>query len=407
MKSVELIARNSYGKLLAFLAAWSGDVASSEDALAEAFERALALWPSEGVPKNPDAWLMRAAKNRLTDRFRHLKVVGDSRIEIEFRESERRERITDETWPDERLKLLFVCAHPAIDEAVHTPLMLQTVLGLEAKTIASSFLVSPASMAKRLVRAKAKIMEARIPFEVPSSEKLAPRLDAVLEAIYAAYGTSWDLFRGEEASNDSLSDESLYLSEILSQLLPREPEALGLHALILFCQARHKSRRTASGAFIPLEKQDPSLWDQRMIERAEGMLHSAAVLKRLGRFQLEAAIQSAHVARIQNGADNWASVVQLYDAVVSLSPSTGAQLARVSAILEASGAAAAETQLARLESEHESTLRSYQPYWALKAEIQIRSGLLAEAKQSLQTAVGLSIDPGLRSYLLEKIAQLS
>ncbi len=408
MKSVELIARGSYGKLLAFLAAWSGDVASSEDALAEAFEKALAHWPREGVPENPDAWLIRAAKNRLADRFRHLKVVVNSEIEIELRESERRERLTEEAWPDERLKLLFVCTHPAIDAAMHTPLMLQTVLGLDAKTIASSFLVSPASMAKRLVRAKAKIKAARIPFEVPSSEKLASRLDSVLEAIYAAYGASWDLFRGEEASSrDSLSDESLYLSETLSQLLPNEPEALGLHALILFCQARQRSRRTFVGAYIPLEKQDPSFWDQRMIQRAEGMLHAAAALKRLGRFQLEAAIQSAHVARIRNGTDNWASVVQLYDAVVSLSPSAGAQLARVSAILEAFGAATAETQLARLESEQEGTLRSFQPYWAVKGEIQARSGLLAEAKQSLRTAVGLSIDPGLRSYLLDKIAQLS
>ncbi|MEM6537389.1 MAG: DUF6596 domain-containing protein [Pseudomonadota bacterium] len=408
MTLVELIARSYYGKLLAFLAAWSGgDVASSEDALAEAFVKALATWPRDGVPENPEAWLMRLAKNKLIDRYRHLKVVGDSENEIELRETERRERITGETWPDERLKLLFVCAHPAIDRSMHTPLMLQTVLGIEAKKIASSFLVSPASMAKRLVRAKAKIKEARIPFEVPSNEKLASRLDAVLEAIYAAYGVSWDLFQGEEASIDSLSDESLYLSETLCQLSPNEPEALGLHALILFCQARQSSRRMASGAYVPLEKQDPNLWDHRMIQRAEDVLHSAAALNRLGRFQLEAAIQSAHVTRVKNGADNWASIVQLYDAIMSLCSSTGAQLARASAILEAYGAAAAEAQLARLESEQESTLRSYQPYWALKAEIQVRSGLSAEAKQSLRSAVGLSIDPGLRRYLLDKIAQLN
>lgn len=406
MKSVEFIARSSYGKLLAFLSAWSGDVASSEDALAEALEKALITWPNEGLPENPEAWLMRVAKNKLVDRHRHLKVVRDSEFVIDRLEKEKRERSFEETWPDERLKLLFVCAHPAIEESLHTPLMLQTVLGLDAKTIASSFLVSPDSMAKRLVRAKAKIKQAGIPFEVPSSYELGPRLDPVLKAIYAAYGASWDHFRGVEGSSDSLSDESLYLSETLCQLLPDQPEAMGLQALILYCQSRHRSRRSTSGAYIPLEKQDTRLWDHQMIQRAEDILHSAAALNRLGRFQLEAAIQSAHVARILSGTNNWAFLVQLYDSVVSLGPSLGAHLARVSAILEASGPAAAEAQLAKLELEQESTLQSYQPYWALKAEIQVRSGLLTEAKQNLQTAIGLTIDPGQRTYLLEKIARL-
>ncbi|HEX4327916.1 MAG TPA: DUF6596 domain-containing protein, partial [Burkholderiales bacterium] len=306
-QAAESAARDSYGRLLAYLAYRWRDIAAAEDALADAFAAALATWPRDGVPASPDAWLMTAAKRNLLQAARHAKLASDPAVTILLGEEEGMTEPAHDnphTIPDDRLKLLFVCAHPAIDPAIHTALMLQTVLGLEAKQIAAAFLVQPATLAQRLVRAKAKIRDAGLRFEEPEPHELPERVHAVLEAIYAAYSLGWD--GALDAQSPDLAHEALYLAQLVRKLLPEnEPaaaEAAGLLALLLFCQSRHAARAGADGAFVPLHEQDTAHWDRAMMQAANQSLWQAAALKSPGRFQLEAAIQSAHCQRAFGGA---------------------------------------------------------------------------------------------------------
>ncbi len=210
-------------------------------------------------------------------------------------------------YPDERLKLLFVCAHPAIDPGMHTPLMLQAVLGLDAVRIAGAFLVSPKTMGQRLVRAKTKIRDGGIRFEVPERQQLPQRLDAVLEAIYAAFGIGWDDMAGADQHGRGLTEEAIWLARVLLELMPGEAEVQGLLALMLHCEARRAARRDRDGRYVPLSEQDPKLWSLPLIEEAERHLAEASKYGRPGRFQLEAAIQSVHAERARGGRVEWSS----------------------------------------------------------------------------------------------------
>jgi predicted RNA polymerase sigma factor len=250
-RAIEVVARDSYGRLLAFVATRTRDVAAAEDALGDAFVAALNTWPRDGVPANPAAWLLTAARRRLIDQQRTGQRV-QSASELVLEQVADKPAAEAEPFPDERLNLMFVCAHPAIDPSVHTPLMLQTVLGLDAATIARAFLVPPATLGQRLVRAKAKIRDTRIAFEVPDGAELPRRLDAVLGAIYTAYGSGWEDAAGADAWARGLADEAIWLARVLVQRLPDEPEARGLLALILYCEARRLSRRTPAGDYVPL-----------------------------------------------------------------------------------------------------------------------------------------------------------
>ena len=244
------VARASYGKLVAIMASRTGDIMVAEDALADAFVKALTTWPKTGIPDRPEAWLLTVARNRRTDTERR-----DARLDFTDEVPDMTDTAPDpDAFPDERLKLLFVCAHPAIDKGVHTPLMLQTVLGLEAADIADVYLASAPAMAQRLVRAKRKIKAAGIPFTIPDPDALATRHTPVLEAIYGAYARDW--FAGD----GDLSQEALFLASILAQSLPHEPEALGLAALFTFAQAR-RDARLVNGMLVPVPEQDTDLWD--------------------------------------------------------------------------------------------------------------------------------------------------
>jgi predicted RNA polymerase sigma factor len=234
----EAAARTSYGRLVAQLAARSGDLAAAEDALSDAFAAALSTWPTRGVPSNPEGWLLVAARRRVYNHFRHARVEDNATNDLQRLIEARAEIAREVVVVDDRLKLLFVCAHPAIDEAVRTPLKLQTVLGLDAERIGSAFLVTPSTMGQRLVRAKAKIKATRLRFTVPDPEDLPERLREVLQAIYAAYGTGWNDLSG--ASERGLTAEALFLGRLLVSLLPNEPEAQGLLALMLDCEARRE-----------------------------------------------------------------------------------------------------------------------------------------------------------------------
>ena len=332
-RAAELAARNSYGRLVAYLAVRSHDIAAAEDALGDAFLAALQTWPAKGVPDNPEAWLLVTARRRRLDAGRRtqthrqaLQTLNLPGVEAAIAPS------TDAVcFPDERLKLLFICAHPAIAVAMRTPLMLQTVLGLNAAQIASAFLVAPTTMGQRLVRAKTKIRDAGIPFELPAIEQLPARLEAVLEAIYAAYTTGWDNITGGDPRYRGLAAEAIWLACLCVRQLPQTPEARGLLALMLYCESRRQARRTATGDYVPLLEQDITLWSSSLIAEAEQELAQASTHGQLGRFQLEAAIQSVHAQRAATQQTDWETLAQLYGGLIELSPTVGAWVGHAAA----------------------------------------------------------------------------
>ena len=396
-RAVERAARDSYGRLVTFLAARSRDIAAAEDALADAFRAALETWPRDGVPGRPEAWLLTAARRRLIDGARHLQVRAEAVPDLRIVAEEAEALAEADRFPDERLKLLFVCAHPAIDPAIHTPLMLQTVLGLDAARIASAFLVSPAAMGQRLSRAKVKIRDAGIGFELPEAKELPPRLDAVLQAIYAAYGSGWDDVAGADPRRRGLAAEAVDLGRMLRPLLPAEPEVEGLLALMLHCEARREARRGPDGTYIPLSEQDTARWSAPMIAEAERILSAAAQDKRFGRFQLEAAIQSVHAQRARTGRTNWEAIALLYEGLVRLAPTIGARVGQAAAVAEARDAAAGWALLQAIPAE---AVTGYQPYWALAAHLLRRLGQPADA--TYERAIGLCEDPAMRDFLLRR-----
>jgi predicted RNA polymerase sigma factor len=404
-ETADAVARRSYGKLVAFLAARTRDVAAAEDALSEAFLAALADWPRNGCPENPEGWLLTVARRKVIDAARRQSTseaaTGDLQILAEGLEAAAAESAK---IPDRRLALMFACAHPSIEAGVHAPLILQVVLGLDAKTIASAFLSSPAAMSKRLVRAKDKIRQAGIPFRVPEREELAGRLDAVLEAIYAAFTEGWIDPVGTDVVRRDLTAEAMFMARLVTELMPEEPEALGLLALMLHAEARRQARRSADGEFIPLAAQNPALWDAGMIDEAEALLHRAGARGMVGRYQLEAALQSAHVHRCRSGAANWAHVVTLYDALFALSGSPVVAINRALAVAELNGP---EAGLAALpEPAADVRLAEYQPYWATRAELLVRTGARDEAWEAYEIAIGLERDVAVRRFLQQRQSAL-
>jgi predicted RNA polymerase sigma factor len=383
-----------------YLAARTRDVAAAEDALAEAFGAALRSWPGRGVPDNPEAWLLTAARRNLLRRDRHGRVRAGAAPTLRLLAEEAGERAAEGGVPDERLKLLFVCAHPAIDEGARAPLMLQAVLGLDAARIAGAFLTAPPAMGQRLVRAKAKIRDAGLRFEVPGSDELPERLGAVLDAVYAAYGSGWEDVAGADPRRRGLTDEAVWLARLLAATLPGEPEAKGLLALVLHCEARRPARRSPGGAFVPLAEQDPRLWSRALIGEAEAALASAAAAGRPGRFQLEAAIQSAHAQRLRSGRTPWEAVAQLYEGLVRAAPTVGAMVGRAAAAAEARGAGDGLALLDGLAAS--GGVGGYQPYWALRAHLLGRLGDGAGARDAYDRAAGLTEDPAVRAFLVAR-----
>ena len=398
-RRIERVARESYGRLVAYLSAHTLDVASAEDALSDALVKALTTWPRDGVPQNPEAWLLTTARHAIIDHVRHQQVVVASEPTLMLLQEGQEEMALSVKFPDERLKLLFVCAHPAIDPAMHTPLMLQTVLGLDAARIAGAFLVSPKTMGQRLVRAKTKIRDGGIRFEIPQECGLPERLDAVLEAIYAAFGIGWDDMAGVDQRGRELADEAIWLGRVLLQLLPVEAEVHGLLALMLHCEARRAARRGPDGRYVPLSEQDPKLWSLPLIEDAEGHLAEAFKNGRFGRFQLEAAIQSVHAERARSGRIEWKVIVGFYEQLIRVSPTLGTQTGYAAAVAEA---VESERGLAVLDAIDSDAVSRYQPYWAVRAHLLQRLGRTSESADAFDRAIGLAEDPAVRQFLLQK-----
>lgn len=394
--TIETVARRSFGRLVANLSARTRDVAGAEDALADAFRSALEQWPVSGVPDNPDAWLLTVARRRMIDMARQRQTRDAALPSLAVLAEESAEMISHgQDIPDGRLRLMFVCAHPAIDRAARAPLMLQTVLGLDAARMAGAFLISPATLGQRLSRAKTKIREAGISFDLPPAHRLTDRMDALLDAIYLAYGSGWSDVEGSDGKRKGLAFEAIELGRILTAFMPGHAEAMGLLALMLHAQARVKARRVQS-RYIPLAEQDPRLWDRSLMAEAEAVLTKAGTLGRPGRFQLEAAIQSVHAARSVTGHTDWDTLAVLYEGLVNLAPTAGALVGRSAVILEVLGPAKA---LASLPSVEDPAIAGYQPYWAVSAHCHAMAGHVEAALAAYDRAISLSDDVAMTDYL--------
>ena len=406
--AAEAVARRSYGKLVAFLAARTGDVEAAEDALSEAFAAALTDWDAGGIPDNPEGWLVTVARRRAVDATRrrrsgeaaipHLQLIAEELAE------ELADAASDPSMPDHRLALMFACAHPAIDPGIRAPLILQTILGFDAATIGSAFLVSPAAMGQRLARAKSKIRQAGIPFRVPERADLRERLAAVLEAIYAAFAEGWSDPAGTEIRRRDLAEEAIWLGRLVASLLPDEPEAIGLLALMLHAEARRGARRNAAGDYVPLAEQDPALWDENLIAEAETLLTAASRMGAIDRYQLEAAVQSAHAVRRSTGRADWAAIKRLYDALEQITGSPVVAINRAIAMAETDGPAAGLAALATLEGD--GRLSQHQPYWAARAALLASAGDIDAADMAYEQAIGLERDPAVRRFLQHRRAAM-
>lgn len=397
-------ARTSFARLVALLTAYSGgDIMAAEDALAEALYEALRVWPASGIPDNPDGWLLTVARNRERDRFKSSAFRRAAPLDTADERFGLSDDVDLERIPDQRLRLLFVCAHPAIDAGIRTPLMLQAVLGQDAKDIARAYAVAPGAMAQRLVRAKRKIRDAGIPFVIPDTAAIPERLEAVLQAIYGVYALGWES-DVERDIIDDLGREALYLARELTVLLPREAEAFGLASLLAFSLSRRAARRSQSGAFIPLDAQDTTLWDAGLIAEGESLLLHAHSLGRIGRFQLEAAIQSVHCTRARSGATDWRALSLLYRALIAGWPTIGAAVSFAAVIGQAEGPNSGLAELDRIPA---ADLDEFQPAWAARAHLLAEAGRAREAEAAYGRAIELAAEPSVRRHLRARRAALA
>jgi predicted RNA polymerase sigma factor len=410
--AAERAARTSYGRLVAILSARTRDIPLAEDALAEAFVRALSSWPESGIPDNPDGWLLTVARNRQLDElgsaFRRTSTdlpEGDG-LDVRSPAADLDE-FDPLDIPDKRLELLFACAHPAIDAAMRTPLMLQTVLGFEARQVAEAFAVPAPAMAQRLVRAKRRIRDTGIPFAVPDRSQMPARLTSVLEAVYGCYSIDW---RGSAAPTvrESMADEAQYLAVTLARLLDDEPDAWALAALVTLSMARSTTRSATT--FVPLDEQDARRWHPGLIAEGNAHLRRAASLREadpdraIGRFELEAAIQSVHCARAATGSVDWDALRTLHTALVSIAPTLGARVALAAATAQVEGP---EAGLRALDSVGDQALQRFQPAWATRAALLAESGRRAEATAAYEKAISLTTDTPTRIWLAAQVESLS
>lgn len=405
-EALDTVFRQESGVVLAALIASLGDFDLAEDAFSDAVEAALVRWPRDGVPERPAAWLTTTARRRALDRLRHERMRAGKAADLRTTELVRRneeaelEDAMNAPLPDERLRLMFTCCHPALAEDAQVALTLRTLGGLSTPEVAAAFLVPKATMAKRLVRAKKKIREARIPYRIPDAEALPERLDAVLAALYLIFNRGWSQSEGTKAGE--LCAEGIRLVRILADLLPGEPEVHGLLALMLLHDARYGAR-VVDGVWVPLERQDRSRWKWPQIGEGLRMLTLALRHKRVGPYQLQACISALHAQ--SRGPDDvpWSEIAELYQQLERLAPTPVVTLNRAVALGREQGAAAGLALLDRLDP---ARLDDYQPWHLARADLLERAGRRDEAATALDRALALSSGGPERRHLELRVAEL-
>lgn len=394
--AAERVARESYGRLVAYLASRTGSVAAAEDMLSAAFVAALSQWPKNGVPEQPEGWLLEVARRRHADTCRHTARSAKASADVRRMDEELRlARVAPNALPDERLALMYACAHPELPDNVHTALMLQTILGLTAQEIAAAFRTSASAIGQRLARAKRRARELAVSIDFPADEELTARTPAVLAAVYAAYTTGWRELG--EPSDTGLASEAIWLARLLARLAPEEPEAKGVLALMLYSHSRRGARIDANGEFVPLDQQDPSLWERAMFDEAEATLGEANRRGATGRYQLEAALQSAQMVRIDGRAPNRDAIAEIYRLLEAVAPSPVVSLNCIAARI---GIAPPHQLIEELQL---LTVRGnfddYQPYWVVRAHLAFAAGSVEDGHGALRIAMGLSTSPAIRKHL--------
>jgi RNA polymerase sigma-70 factor (ECF subfamily) len=414
---LDSLYRVDSGRILATLIRLLGDFDLAEEAMHEAFAAALSLWPRSGVPDNPRPWLISTARFKAIDtlrrrarfdasqdelaRYLEAQLSSSAKSAIEGRSNE--EDYLEDAFEDDRLRLIFTCCHPSLAPEAHVALTLREVCGLTTEEIAKAFLTSPRTLAQRIVRAKAKIRETRIPYEVPAPQELPERLGAVLHVIYLVFNEGYSAAAGAEVTRAELTGEAIRLGRLLNELRP-EPEVVGLLSLMLLQESRHAARTSPTGELILLENQDRSLWNREQIAEGVALLEQALKSRRFGAYTLQAAIAAVHADAESVAATDWRQIVALYDPLLRIQPSPVIQLNRAVAIAMCDGPEAGLAQIDAVLEQGE--LANYYLAHSARADMYRRLGRTAEARSSYEKALALTQQEPERQFLQERIRAL-
>jgi RNA polymerase sigma-70 factor (ECF subfamily) len=409
---LDSLYRMESGRILATLIRLLGDLDLAEEAMHEAFATALSLWPKSGVPDNPRPWLISTARFKAIDTLRRRARFDASQDELVLyleaqltsSQSSNEEDSVEDAFEDDRLRLIFTCCHPSLPPEARVALTLREVCGLTTEEIAKAFLTTPRTLAQRIVRAKAKIRETRIPYEVPSPEELPERLGAVLHVVYLVFNEGYSAAAGAGITRAELTGEAIRLGRLLTELQPEEPEVNGLLSLMLLQESRHAARTSPTGKLILLENQDRSLWGREQIAEGLGLLEKALKSRRFGSYTLQAAIAAVHAEAESTAVTDWRQIVALYDRLLRIHPSPIVQLNRAVAIAMCDGPEAGLAQIDAVLEQGE--LANYYLAHSARADMYRRLGRTAEARSSYEKALALTQQEPERQFLQERIRQL-